>query len=169
MPGSDLYDVSNLGRVRSWAQRGRLSWRPRRRLIARVLKTPADGNGYRIVTIGKRTRKVHLLVLAAFVGPLPAAGQMGRHLDGNSLNCRLENLAYGSSRENAADRVRHGLGCGELNASARLTNADVIAIREGAASGLSMRSLGKRFSISAAHIGRIVNRKYWRKLNDQHS
>jgi hypothetical protein len=33
-----------------------------------------------------------------------------RHLDGNKFNNNITNLAYGTAKENAADRKMHALG-----------------------------------------------------------
>ena len=52
-------------------------------------------------------RRIHLLVMLAFVGPRPE-GLETRHFDGNHLNNSLENLRYGTSSENSMDEVRHG-------------------------------------------------------------
>ena len=49
---------------------------------------------------------VHRLLLAAFVGPCPE-GMECRHLDGNRLNNKLENLCWGTHYENIQDRTRH--------------------------------------------------------------
>jgi hypothetical protein len=51
---------------------------------------------------------VHHLVLEAFVGPCPP-GQEARHVNDNDrANNALSNLAWGTHRENCADRDRHG-------------------------------------------------------------
>jgi len=52
------------------------------------------------------TRKVHQMVLEAFVGAKPD-GMVCRHLDGNPLNNSIGNLVWGTVRENALDRIRH--------------------------------------------------------------
>lgn len=54
-----------------------------------------------------RGRYVHHLVLEAFVGPRPH-GMQCRHINGNSLDNRLKNLAWGTPSEDNYDRVRHG-------------------------------------------------------------
>lgn len=68
-------------------------------------------NGYshvRLTAYGKRRGvMVHHLVAYAFLGPRPLAMDI-RHLDGNRLNCALENLAYGTRSENIRDEVKHG-------------------------------------------------------------
>lgn len=53
------------------------------------------------------SRTFHALVAEAFHGPRPA-GMEVRHLDGDHLNNRPENLRYGTKAENAMDRLRHG-------------------------------------------------------------
>lgn len=101
VPGFEQYEVSNLGRVRSWT-----SWK-RGRLMA---LTP-DPKGYIGVNLGAgndRYRRVNRLVLEAFVRPA-MPGQVCRHLDGDKTNNRVENLCWGSISENNFDIVRHGL------------------------------------------------------------
>lgn len=56
----------------------------------------------------KRVRmQIHRAVLMAFKG-VPAEGYQGMHLDGNIKNNRLDNLAWGSSKENQSHRMIHG-------------------------------------------------------------
>lgn len=75
------------------------------------LKHRKDKNGYHRVDVfreGKRyTRFVHLLVLAAHVGPRPT-GAIGRHWDDDKDNNHVSNLLYGTSSDNIHDTVRLG-------------------------------------------------------------
>lgn len=65
-----------------------------------------NGKGYLTVSVGKAGRaKVHRLVAAAFYGESSA---LVRHLDGDKLNNRAENLAYGTVSENQLDSVAQG-------------------------------------------------------------
>ena len=50
---------------------------------------------------------VHVLVMLAFVGPRPDGLQI-RHKDGDVTNFKLDNLCYGTPKENADDRRIHG-------------------------------------------------------------
>ena len=51
---------------------------------------------------------------------------------------------------------------GEQHHNSRLTEADVLAIREAyAAGGLSRRKLAAAYGIDRKQIGRIVDRKSW--------
>lgn len=101
-----LYEVSDLGRVRSLTR-----WTPAGTRKGRLLKTNISPSGYPQLGFrrdGKsRTQAVHRLVAAAFLGPRPE-GQEVRHLDGNKINNRLDNLAYGTPSENSLDSIRHG-------------------------------------------------------------
>lgn len=103
------YEVSDEGQVRSLETRDVLG----RRRAGRVLKPYHAGPmGYEYVALytGMRRRPVqrtvHSLVLEAFVGPRPA-GLWGRHIDGDHLNNKRANLAWGTPIENAHDTLAH--------------------------------------------------------------
>lgn len=55
-----------------------------------------------------RNYHAHILVLELFVGPRPTPQHHARHLNGDPLDNRLENLAWGTAKENYADSKRHG-------------------------------------------------------------
>jgi hypothetical protein len=73
----------------------------------RRLRASPGHKGYLTVKVGGKTRRVHEIILLAFVGPKPP-GLECRHLDGNPANCALSNLAWGTHLENEADKARHG-------------------------------------------------------------
>lgn len=106
IPGHPEYEVSNQGRVKSWRK---YNGGP----APRIRKPVASGRmGHLYVQLATAPcesvrRPVHQLVLEAFVGPRPD-GMVTRHLDGNPTNNHLDNLAYGTPRENTADMFRHG-------------------------------------------------------------
>ncbi len=68
-------------------------------------------NGYLAVGVGEgarvKTRYVHTLVLEAFRGERPTPSAQTRHLNGRKWDNRASNLRWGTSAENARDRVRH--------------------------------------------------------------
>jgi hypothetical protein len=70
-----------------------------------------DDRDYRRVALyadGRQsTRRVHWLMMLAFIGPQPA-GMHTRHLDDDRSHNVLSNLAYGTPGENQLDRVRMG-------------------------------------------------------------
>lgn len=106
-PGYEhLYEVSDLGRVRSLLHRTRQGCRG-----GKVLKPWAKAAGYVAVTLFsdgiRRKFYVHQLVALAFIGPCPP-GQEVRHGRGGPADNRLVNLCYGTRSENMLDAVDHG-------------------------------------------------------------
>lgn len=102
-----LYEVSDLGRIRTVA-RTAVSGRKRKEIIR---KPRISRGGYHRVALSRDDKErefaVHRLVLAAFVRP-GQPGELGRHLNDQPTDNRLENLAWGSYSDNAIDRIRNG-------------------------------------------------------------
>lgn len=132
------------------------------------LHSTGKGKVYRRAVLrvqGKdRHFRVGSLVLSAHVGPRPA-GQVVRHLDDDSLNDTLENLAWGTHTENSADAIRNGsTRPGEKHHNARLAAADVLAIRASWTDGVSIAALAAKYGVHYQHMFRIVHRKRWRHI-----
>lgn len=99
---------------------------------------------------------IHYLVLTAFAGTSPA-GQQGRHLNGNEMDNALSNLAWGTSKENRADQVRHKTDCsGSRNGMAKLTGFQVKQIKEQAAMGVRKSIIAEQYKVHPCTIRRIV-------------
>lgn len=106
-----MYEVSDSGEVRSIDRTVIDRNGKSRRLPGRGLK-PKSRDGFHLyVDLSKNnivTRCwVHRLVLEAFVEPR-GEHPIVRHLNGDALDNRVENLAWGSQSENHFDAVRHG-------------------------------------------------------------
>jgi len=160
-----VYEVSNLGRVRSLDRWVRVN-SGRRRTGVRYFSPAQTGKNkkYKRVLLRNpdKQRPVHQLVLEAFVGPRPENCQV-RHLDGDPSNNRLDNLAWGTKAENEADKIKHGtLLCGTANPSSKLTDADVLAIR---ASNKRQIDLAQTYGVSQAVISAVRLRKIWKHVD----
>lgn len=159
------YSVSNFGRVRTEPRVVTHAARRPNKIPARMLKLPPNRYGYPEVHLhfgGKsKTWLVHQLVLYAFVGPRPA-GFVCRHLDGNPGNARLDNLTWGTQRENLADAVKHGvIARGSDVHGARLTAEQVLSIR---ADTRSQSHIAAEYCVDQSHISRIKSRDVWAHL-----
>lgn len=106
-----MYEVSDLGNVRSLDRiitysDGRVYKTPGRMLRPGVSKV-----GYKVVSLSRNGKPkihyVHRLVLEAFTGPAPV-GQECRHMDGDAMNNAHSNLQWGTRYENIHDQIRHG-------------------------------------------------------------
>lgn len=97
------YEVSDAGRVKSLPRRSRLQ--------EKILSGHRDKGGYRVVNLSRnsksRPRRVHQLVLLAFVGPCPD-GHEACHNDGDPGNNSVSNLRWDTKSANALDKVTHG-------------------------------------------------------------
>ncbi len=105
---------------------------------------------------GKKVKlAIHTAVLLAFVGPCPP-GLECRHLDGNQSNNTRGNLAWGTKKENAADKLRHG-----VDGNAKLTEIQVRAIR---ASAQNVSQLAEQYGVTIDSIYNILARRTWTHL-----
>jgi len=157
-----VYSVSSLGNIRrdaggQGARRGHI-------LRATVMKS----NGYlrvALVVNGKQiTRTVHSLVLEAFVGPFPD-GMECCHGDGDRTNACLSNLSWATSKENNADKAKHGtLLFGEACPSAKLTEHGVRLARQLLTAGKSRSWVARHLGVSRQTINDIVWRRSWRRV-----
>lgn len=157
IPGYDGYEVSSLGRVRSWRPSGP---RTGRRLVEPTilkLKTGGKQNLYLRVILGRGgpTRSVHRLVAEAFV-PGQAPGLEAAHENGNIYDNRAENLRWKTRKENVADQFRHG------TLGKKLTYEEVEAIRAIYVRGqITYKEIGEMFGINASSVGKIILRQRW--------
>lgn len=159
------YEVSNYGRVRSFRKvgsKGKIFDTPQT-----LLKPVLDSDGYYIVTIWTdlkaKTRKVHQLVLEAFVGPCPK-GMVCCHNDSCRTNNKLNNLRWGTPDDNHQDRVKHGNSpVGERNCKSKLTNQQIIQIRTMSDTHSNLE-LAKIFGVSHGQMCKITSGKSWRHI-----
>ncbi len=152
IPGyNGLYDVSNLGRVRSFHYNKTHYLQPKHRRPEVALCKKGSVKYHRI----------HRLVLLAFISPRPN-GMEGRHLDDVQSNNCLYNLQYGTKADNYADRSRNGTdNAGERNGNARLTVKAVQLIR---LSTESASVLAQQYHVTINCIDSIKNRRSWQHV-----
>ena len=162
IPGYPDYSVTKDGRV--WSK-------PRRCTKGGWLKPGKDKFGYLHVVLcnGKtHVKRIHRIVLETFVGPRPL-GMECRHLDGNPINNRLENLKWGTRSENQQDAVRHGTSGGlksrgERGYFSKLSDRDrrlIFSVYHDGA--YTRRELADHFGMSWGAIADITRDNYWAK------
>jgi len=136
IPGTKIYMVSSLGRVRSINRtqtiKNRWGGKTNRKKPGVILSQKDNGNGYRVVnlyagSIPLRERYVHRLVCLAFFGI--GRGQEVNHKNGIKHDNMLLNLEVVSSTENRMHAIRNGLLVND-NSGGKILNPDAVrAIR----------------------------------------
>ncbi len=138
------YMISTLGCVRDvphWSRGGKSPrWVP-----AGPVKPPINGQGYPCLVVYRDDRKfkvlLHRAMLETFVGPCPD-GMVCRHLNGDKLDARLTNLAWGTPAENADDNRR-------LVATVRIASVrQLLWIQEQFDSGVSASEIARILGIN---------------------
>jgi len=162
IPGfSDDYEVSNFGRVRRVAGRMvRSNGRPQT-FRERIIRLSRDEWGYPQCRVDGKTRKVHVLVALAFIGPRPFPEAVVRHLDGNPGNNAVSNLAYGTASQNALDGYDYR---GAIRTGQKLTEKQAGEIKELLAKGVRGRDLAKEFGVSEQTVCDIKHGRIYRRV-----
>jgi len=173
-PSYEGYSVTSDGRVFTHRRRfglgqGRgggvkIDWE-----FSRELNSFSGSGGYPYFSVrvgdSQRSIPLHMLLLDAFVGPRPINMEC-RHLDGDPQNNKLENLCYGTVKQNAEDRARHGRDrCGENHPRAKLTAAQVATIRgKHTQVQESIAQLARDYGVGESTIRDIVKGRKWKHL-----
>lgn len=161
VPGFPGYTVSDEGEVFTSRRWGRVIRRAPYRMKGGLT------DGYRMVVLVRddgshNSRTVHRLVLETFVGPRPLDMQ-ARHLNGNRLDNRLDNLVWGTLAENMEDLMRHGTRArGPRHPRARL-NADIVRVIRAQASRPA-GDLAQVFGVSKGAIDGVRYGITWRHV-----
>jgi len=170
------YEISNLGRVK-------------RRTPAKgtrpglIMRQTTNRFGYRKIGLmvnGKQKLiSVHTLVLETFVGPKPD-GYICNHKDGVKAKNQASNLEWVTYAENTKHAITTGLKpinpdavyrqpkkgrpTGERVGTAKLTNEDVLQIKELLAKGFSQRKIAKMFKVAQCTITDINKKRTWQHI-----
>jgi hypothetical protein len=128
-------------------------------------------SGYGEFRLRERTVSAHRMAYLLAVGPIPEGSCVLHECDNrtcvNPRHLHLGSCADNSSEAVARGRQAHNQVLGEKHGQAKLTKADVIAIRKiYAAGGGSYRQLGARFGVDRSNIGIIIKRKGWKWVEE---
>lgn len=169
-----IYEVSNLGRVRSLSrmttQRNRngdlVEYYKEGRLLKQQLR-----NQYWSVILCKNGQEhkcsIHRLVAEAFV-PNPNNLPQVNHKDENKQNNTATNLEWCTCKYNQNYGTRNERLSGKLrgvnNPINKLTEVDVLEIRKRKESGESAKSIAEAFNINSDYVYLIVSKKRWKHI-----
>lgn len=140
----DYYKVSDTGEI--W------SVRSQRKLATPVNKYRGYMEWTPKVAGNSKTLQVHQTVAQAFLGP--ANDRQVRHLNGNKLDNRLFNLAYGTALQNQNDRRNRNYKGKRL-----LTEQQKLDIKIRSQRGERTQALADEYKVSYSAISNVLDKK----------
>lgn len=157
VPGFTGYEISDLGRVRSYRIPGVNP--PAMCSTPRILDLSVGSSGHVYVGLRRDGKTINgqlgNWILLTFVGT-PAFGEECLHADDDPSNNKLTNLRWGTRQENVRDRLRNG-----RHNLAKLTVDDVRKIKELLKTDMYGKDIAKMFSVSPTTVSEIKLGKIW--------
>lgn len=168
----DLYEVSNLGRVRSLDRvehiPDKIGVCHARVKRGKILKPCYDGKHHYLHVSLRRngsgiTRNIHRLVAEAFI-PNPSGYKEVNHKDEDKTNNKTENLEWCNHSYNNTYGSKLNSTQGEKNPQAKITRETVLEIRslfKDRDPEYGLTPLAKKYGLSISHIHSIVHGREW--------
>jgi hypothetical protein len=161
-----LYEISNMGNVRSLDKQVGCRGGTTRCLKGKLLVGGTYPNGYKFVGLTNKNNKrrnhlLHRLVAAAFIGN-PKRLPIVLHRDDNPANNKAINLRWGTQQQNIDDMIskeRHAFGSKIGNSV--LSERQVRAIKLAMTKGVTNRALAQKYNVHEMSISRIKRGKVW--------
>jgi len=159
--GYSDYQVSNLGRIKSFKQRKE----------GKILNLCKDKDGYFQINLCENGRSkpklIHRLMFETFNDYKLKKGEVIHHIKENPSSNILDNFQLMTNSEH---KRLHTIGInrpGEKSGNHKLTERNVIEIRKLSDEEiLTQEEIGKMFGVSQETISLIKNRKLWKHIND---
>jgi hypothetical protein len=146
-----LYQVSDLGRVKSIRRHGR------------ILQPIRKRDGYYAVNLTNGQKRkmlaIHRMVLCAFVASIPEK-MHGSHLNGDKADNRLCNLAIETPSQNCMRRAEHGTAA-RNKTNAKIDSSIAAEVRKMRRAGALQREIAERFGVTQSNVSRILSGQTW--------
>ena len=161
-----IYKISSFGFIES-VERYISNGNGFRLISSCVLKYTLDKKGYPYIILHNKNKvkrfAVHRLLAYYFI-PNPNNFKIVEHKNDNPSDYRIENLEWSTQSTNIKNGYLRGNMIrrkGELSGNSKLTEKDVLEIRE---SNLKQKELGIIYSVATAYISCIKSRKNWKHI-----
>lgn len=160
IPNYEMYSATTEGVIYSHVNN-----QGNKREVAYKLTPVLDRDGYHIVGLHHKTKKVHRLIAETFI-PNPYNYPVVNHIDGCKTNNNISNLEWCTYADNTKHAVSLGLctfNSGEEHHASKLTDAETIELIKSILAGASNEELAKRFNLHSRYVSLIRHKK--RQLN----
>lgn len=167
VPGYEgLYDVSNMGRVRSNSRPSR-NWRAEWMTKPRIKKFTIASHGYLVARFTNQAGEskniyLHSIMCTVFNGVQPEEDSTVNHKNGQKRDNRPENLEWVSQEDNTEHALEAGLAKrGSKHHFSKLTEENVRSILSDKRGCVK---LGREYGVTPSAIKYIRQGKCWRHL-----
>jgi len=127
----------------------------------KAYKTP---EGYGQFGVKNIIFKAHRVAWMLHTGDTLYNGEFVLHKCDNPSCVNPNHLFLGNNQLNMADKASKGRSNGELNNSHKLTEQQVIQIRQAHQNGTTKYKLARKYDVSNGCITKIVTRQTWRHI-----
>ena len=168
-----IYQISNTGRLKSlkrlFIRKNNINPYNKEEII---LKLQNNGKGYLFIRLSKNSKHkyyyIHRLVALHFIDN-PSNKPAVNHKDGNKSNNNVNNLEWVTNSENQIHALETGLlipkgAVGIKNTKSKLTDNDILIIREKSLEGIRGTDIAKIFNVCKTTISGIKNNKTWKHI-----
>lgn len=149
-----IYLASNMGNVKR-----------NNRVIKKQLR-----NGYHKLTLcdngSKNQKLVHRIIAETFI-PNPGNKSEVNHINGIRTDNRVVNLEWATRKENAQHSYDSSLQIsqkGSIHGKSKLTESDVLEIREKSLNGIKLNELSLFYNVAKSTLSQIINNKRWKHI-----
>lgn len=160
-----LFDISNMGNVRSYRTIGRSI---NTSIVPSNISPCIDGRGYLNFTASnKPDNKIVLLIhrqVAMHFIANPNNYKIVRHLNDIKSDNRVCNLAWGTYRDNRADAIKNGKNITQKGKSAASRKLDEVIVNIIFNSDKNNCELGREYGVSEATISKIKLGRTWNRI-----
>lgn len=148
---NDSYEVSNLGRVKSFNKQ-----KKKKDFQFQILKPVLNKRGYHMINIGGKLQKLCRLILKSFTSD---SNLQVNHKNGIKTDDRLENLEWCTASENILHAYRTNLmNRGSRHHKSKLSEKQVKEIFQ---DKRSERIIAKDYGVSQINVNRIKRKIIW--------
>lgn len=109
----------------------------------------------------KRSIKLHILILELFGPNKPNNKMYALHKNDDKNNNSLDNLYWGSRRDNEIDKITNG-----IDRHTKLKIDDINSIRKRYNDGESQYSIAETLNVNQSSISRIITKLRWAFVED---